>query len=194
MARGAIVTVDRRPPLDLGAIGVGIDHRRTRGERECHSCGQRRVRPSQRGRPPHDHPHGPQLPDVARCGPEYSSNSLNVHTLPPAGTLARLGSPERMTYGPVAPLVIVPYCLPSRSQVIGWPTMPADVWNSHRVFPVSASTAMNSPVSRPVKTRPPAVTSVPEKFGLLKGTAHFDRPVTGSRARRWPRPSGSSKI
>jgi len=42
----------------------------------------------------------------------------NVHTLPPAGTLARLGSPERMT-------VIVTYCLPSRSQVIGWPTMPA---------------------------------------------------------------------
>jgi hypothetical protein len=34
--------------------------------------------------------------EAARCGPAYSSNSLNVHTLPPAGTLAILGSPDRM--------------------------------------------------------------------------------------------------
>ena len=81
-------------------------------------------------------------------------------------------------------MVTVTYCLPLSSQVIGCPTMPAEVWNSHKILPLSASTAMNSPVRRPVNTKPPAVTSVPEKFGLLNGTAHFDWPVRGSTARR----------
>src|SRR5262245_2975693 len=135
-----------------------------------------------------------QLAWAARCGPAYSSNTLKVHTLPPAGTWARLGSPARITYGPVAPLVTVTYCLPSFSQVTGWPTTPAEVWNSHRVLPVSESTAMTSPVSRPVKTSPPAVTRVPAKFGLLNGTCHLDWPVSGSIARRWPRPTASSNM
>src|SRR5215204_6370325 len=126
----------------------------------------------------------PQLAWAARCGPAYSSNTLNVHTLPPAGTLARLGSPARITYGPVAPLVTVTNCLPSFSQVTGCPTIPAEVWNSHRILPVSESTAITSPVRRPVNTSPPAVTSVPAKFGLLNGTAHLDLPVSGSTARR----------
>ena len=52
---------------------------------------------------------------------------------------------------------------------------------------------MNSPVSRPVKTSPPAVTSVPAMLGVLRGIAHLDWPVSGSIARRWPRTSGSKK-
>src|SRR3712207_2524816 len=32
---------------------------------------------------------------------------------------------------------------------------------------------MNSPVMAPVKTRPPAVVSVPPKFGMSKGISHF---------------------
>src|SRR5215813_14951119 len=81
---------------------------------------------------------------------------------------------------------MVTYCLPSRSQVIGWPMIPDGVWNCHRILPVSLSTAMNSPVSSPVNTNPPAVTSVPAQFGLLNGIDHFALPVSGSIARRWP--------
>src|SRR5258707_13512860 len=108
--------------------------------------------------------------------------------LPPAGTLARLGSPARITYGPVAPLVMVTYCLPLSSQVTGCPTIPAEGWKSHKILPLGACTAMNSPGGRPVDTKPPAVTNVPAKLGLLNGTSHLRRPVRGATPARKPPP------
>jgi hypothetical protein len=59
------------------------------------------------------------------------------------------------------------YCLPLCSHVIGCPMIPEGVWNCHTIFPVSLSTAMNSPVSSPVKTSPPSVTRVPAQLGPL---------------------------
>ena len=79
---------------------------------------------------------------------------------------------------------MVTYCLPSCCQVMGWPMIPDGVWNFQTILPVSSSTAMNSPVSSPVKTRPPAVTRVPAQFGLLNGIFHYDLPVIGSIALR----------
>src|SRR5207248_2811493 len=62
-----------------------------------------------------------------------SSNSLKVQRLPPAGTLATLGSPIFKAYTPPIPLVTVTYCLPSFSQVMGCPTMPDGVWNCQTI-------------------------------------------------------------
>src|SRR6266404_892282 len=42
--------------------------------------------------------------------------------------------------------------------------MPEPVWNCHSCAPVSASKAMNSPVSFPVKTNPPPVDSVADQI------------------------------
>src|SRR5712691_568422 len=73
----AVVGVHHRAGRDLFGIGFRPS--------EGHDGGQREDRPRHRGQP-----HALHLA-------EYSSNSLNVHRLPPAGTLARLGSPARIT-------------------------------------------------------------------------------------------------
>src|SRR5919112_3453521 len=101
------------------------------------------------------------------CSYLYLSNKPNVHSDAPAGTLTRLGSPARRAYTPPMPLITVTYCLPSFSHVTGWPIMPDGVWKLHSTLPVSASSAWNSPVITPVKTRLLAVLKVDEKFGLL---------------------------
>src|SRR5216684_1837860 len=90
------------------------------------------------------------------------------------------------------PLITVMYCLPSFSQVIGWPTIPDGVWKLQRILPVSASSAWNSPVITPVKTRLLAVVSSDEKLGLRYGFSHLDFPVIGSTSFRKPRTFGSS--
>src|SRR5258705_12023221 len=59
--------------------------------------------------------------------------------------------------------------------------------NCHSVFPVSASSATNSPVIVPVNTSPPSVTSVPAELGRsVSGTSHFFSPVSGLIATKWP--------
>src|SRR5262249_53493220 len=42
--------------------------------------------------------------------------------------------------------------------------MPEPVWNCQTTLPVSASTAMNSPVSLPVNSRPPPVASIADQI------------------------------
>src|ERR1700722_20838641 len=71
---------------------------------------------------------------------------------------------------------------------------PDGVWNCQKILPLSLSTAMNSPVSSPVKTRPPAVTSVPAQFGLLNLVSHLALPVIGSIALSAPRMPSAGKI
>src|SRR5262250_579532 len=86
VAGGAVIPVDRRSHLRGGRLGGRGSRRDEGGERDQHRGDDWRppARARAAGRPIHRGP--PQLP----AGPEYSSNSLNVHTLPPAGTLARL--------------------------------------------------------------------------------------------------------
>src|SRR5580692_1891513 len=91
------------------------------------------------------------------------------------------------------PLMTVTYCLPFLSHVTGWPMIPDGVWKLQRSLPVSASSAWNSPVMTPVNTRLLAVTIVDDQLGLLYGVSHFDFPVMGSTALRWPRMLGSSR-
>src|SRR5215813_1233836 len=88
---------------------------------------------------------------------DYWSNNANVHTEPPSG---RSGSPRRPEVDPPSPESTVTYCLPFFVQVIGWALMPEPARNSHSVSPVSASSAMNSPVCLPVNSRPPPVASI----------------------------------
>src|SRR5882672_6076378 len=124
----------------------------------------------------------------------YCGKSLNVHRDPPIGTFAMLGSCGRALSLFRSPLVTVTYWVPFCCQVTGWPTIPDDVWNRHKISPVSASTAMTSPVRVPVNTSPPAVTSVPAQFGLLKPVCHLASPVVGLMAFKYPRGSGSGKM
>src|SRR6476620_5140315 len=124
----------------------------------------------------------------------YCGISLNVHSEPPNGTFAMLGS-WRIAFSLFrSPLVTVTYCVPFCCQVTGWPTIPDEVWNRHKIAPVSTSTAMSSPVRVPVNTSPPAVTSVPAQFGLLKPVCHLASPVVGLMAFEYPRGSGSGKM
>ena len=60
------------------------------------------------------------------------------------------------------------YCLPSTLNVVGGARMPELVGNSHSSFPVAASNAWNlRSLVPPLKTTPPAVTSMPPQFGDL---------------------------
>ena len=61
--------------------------------------------------------------------------------------------------------------------------MPEPVWNCHSCLPVSASSAMNSPVSLPVNSNPPPVASIADQtWKSISGTRHFFAAVSGSMA------------
>src|SRR5262245_26354152 len=81
MTGRAVVAVNHRARPDL--CGIRMGRRRGRDEREHHACDKGRVRHSHSGvRLSPDHCTEAQLADAARCGPENSSNSLNVYTAP----------------------------------------------------------------------------------------------------------------
>src|SRR4051812_12131436 len=86
----------------------------------------------------------------------HSGIRANVQTDPPRGTFFS-ASPMRTTLTPPRPDWMETYCRPLCVKVIGCALMPELVWNCHRVLPLSTSSAMNSPVSLPVKSSPPAV-------------------------------------
>src|SRR5205085_7121217 len=109
------------------------------------------------------------------------AGSANVQTDPPAGTLARSGSPASAPYTVAAPLRTVTYWRPSLSQVIGRPVMPEPVWNDQSLRPVLASKAMNWPFCEPVKTTPPSVLSTPAQNGDLFSVRQTALPATGSQ-------------
>src|ERR1700751_3755639 len=61
--------------------------------------------------------------------------------------------------------------------------MPDPVWNFQTTLPVSTSTAMNSPVSFPVNSRPPPVASIADQiWKSISGVRHFFCAVSGSIA------------
>src|SRR4029450_9202040 len=63
------------------------------------------------------------------------------------------------------------YCLPSTLNVVGGARMPEFVGNSQSSFPVDASNAWNlRSAVPPLKTMPPALTSMPPQFGDLSYT------------------------
>src|SRR5437016_3964920 len=92
-----------------------------------------------------------------------SGISANVQTDPPCGTFLS-ASRLMFQYSPPMPESTLTYCLPLCVYVTGWALMPEPVWNCHSCAPVSASRAMNSPVSFPVKTSPPPVDSVADQI------------------------------
>src|SRR5262249_21096770 len=62
--------------------------------------------------------------------------------------------------------------------------MPDPFWNCQTTLPVSASTAMNSPVSFPVNSRPPPVASIPDQiWKSVSGVRHFfcAKPAVGGK-------------
>src|SRR5712691_5529217 len=59
------------------------------------------------------------------------------------------------------------------------------VLNCQSVLPVSSSSATNSPVSFPVNTRPPPVTSMPAELAMsVSGCCHFFPPAKREARRR----------
>jgi len=53
-------------------------------------------------------------------------------------------------------------------------------------LPVAASSAMNSPVSLPVKSSSPEASIADQIWKSVSGTRHFFSPVSGSIASMWP--------
>src|SRR6266446_6344057 len=51
--------------------------------------------------------------------------------------------------------------------------IPDPVWNCQTISPVSASTAMNSPVSLPVNSRPPPVASIADQIWKSISAVHL---------------------
>src|SRR5215469_5703879 len=106
--------------------------------------------------------------------------SANVQTDPPVGTLS---AAYRVANPPPSPEATVTYCLPLCVYVIAVELTLDPVLNCQSVLPLSSSSAMNSPVSLPVKTSPPPVASTPAELGRSSiGIAHFGLPVSGSIA------------
>src|SRR3954468_7369502 len=74
------------------------------------------------------------------------------------------------------------YCRPSMLYVDGLLWWPLPHWNFHSSSPLLASSALNSPVGSPAKTRPPPVVSTDEHIGMSLAQRHFSLPVRGSKA------------
>ena len=85
-----------------------------------------------------------------------------------------------------APAMIATYWVRSNMYVIGDVFQLWFVGKLQSGFPLTASTAINDPLSSPKNTRPVAVASVPphENAGPGCGTSHFTSPVRKSSARK----------
>src|SRR5918995_3394882 len=84
------------------------------------------------------------------------------------------------------------YCRPSMLKehgLLGWP-LPH--WNCHSNSPLSASSALNSPVGSPPNTSPPPVASSDEHIGMSLAQRHLSSPVRGSKALMDPAMSSRS--
>src|SRR5262245_33615816 len=122
-----------------------------------------------------------------RCS---QSIRAKVHTDPPWGTFPSFW---RFTISPRPPRPesTVMYCLPLRVHVIGCELTPEPVLNCQSVWPVSASTAMNSPVILPVNRSPPPVARTADQCGKsASGICQRGCAVIGSIA--WKCPHGRS--
>src|SRR5919109_2389512 len=118
------------------------------------------------------------------------SGSANANSALPCADPSILG--RNPSAQPPHPLGATMYCLPSTLYVEGLEWWPLPVWNIHRWSPVSASSALNSPVGSPPNTRPPAVVSSDEHIGRSRFQSQRSAPVRGSKALTEPAMSSAS--
>src|SRR2546427_1889094 len=130
---------------------------------------------------------GPQRRAASRRGlfsstvPLQSGSKANVHTDPPGWIFPAVSLFAEVP--PPRPDSTVTYWRPLWVYVIGWALIPELVWNCHTILPVSSSIAMNSPVSFPENTSPPAVVSIPDHIGnSISGILHLGFAVNGFSA------------
>ena len=74
------------------------------------------------------------------------------------------------------------YCRPSTLYVHGLLWWPLPHWNCHSGSPLSASSALNSPVGSPPNTRSPPVVSSDAHIGMSLVQRQRSWPVRGSKA------------
>src|SRR5882762_9720289 len=119
--------------------------------------------------------------DQGAASPRHQSGiRAKVHTEPPAGTLSVT---RRLATLPPRPERTVTYCRPLWVYVMGGALTDDPVLNFHSVLPLSWSSAMNSPVRRPVKSSPPSVASMPAELARsIIGTCQATLPENGSIA------------
>src|SRR3954466_3659342 len=84
------------------------------------------------------------------------------------------------------------YWRPSTLYVDGLVWCPLPHWNCHSSSPVSASSALYSPVGSPPNTRPPPVVSTDAHIGMSLRQRQRSSPVRGSKALMDPAMSSRS--
>src|SRR5205085_7874854 len=112
------------------------------------------------------------------CREHQKSGSANANSASPCAEPSIMG--RKPSAQPPQPLAATTYCLPSTLYVDGLEWWPLPHWNFHRWSPVSASSALNSPVGSPPNTSPPPVASRDAHIGMSRFQRHFSAPVRGS--------------